>query len=1026
MFPKNRFESLLAIFCLTAILALIATGGYAQPPIEAFFEASPTTGVMPLEVTFTNLSWNVDGWHWDFGDGNESDAWSPVHTFDLPGTYLVQLEVWNDTDTDAYGLPVTVSPLLPVALFETNIDLGVAPLQVSFTNLSQDADYWEWDYSDGDISYDWSPVHTFAAPGTYLVQLYVSNAWGMDLYASEITVLGDGLTVSPATSVAFSGYAGGPFVPTQGIYILANIGSAPLNWTLTPGAAWFRSPSSGTLPSGYSVDVTVTLTAAASALTPGDYTSLLTITNSSTGTVQQREVTLNVLPIPGTIDVVDTILPEDDRDMPFGELIIGNTRTENVTVTNTDSTHDLVVNDVIITGQYREDFSDGQAQDWVPSDPAAWSVEEEQYRIAASGYMSSTYSGQTWNDVSAEVAIEIASGTDIAPGIYVRATSDYVIFAAGSAYISLISDSGNLWVGQQVDGVAEWLYNAPCPFVNTGNTTNLLRLEVMGDAIQVFVNDNLAWSGNDNMVTEAGSIGLFAAFLAAPGVCNFDDINVNGSGGNGGVFSLGILPLLPLTLGPSDTFSFDVIFNPQETGLHEATVFIGSTDRDEPMVEVTLSGTAVEDSLVVTPPDNVVAVGPVGGPFSPNPIAYTLTNTGATAIDWTVTKDAGLTWADLSGMGGTLDAGGSDTVTLTLNTAIVEGLAADDYPGTLTFTNIASGEVHLREVHLEVLPLHHFVWEAVPSPQQVNAPFTTTINAVDTLGNTVTTYNGSAALMGVTEATKEIGTGTETWTYPLQTFWHDSRTQVIYLQSEVGGATLLNGLALDVTTLPGQALGNWTIRMKHTTMATHSPAAWEGPASGWTTVYQADTTISATGWVWFDFTTPFDYDGVSNLLIDFSHNNTSYTTSGSVRYSTGAAGRSLYGRSDSALGDPPNWTGTSNPTPIISSNVPNIRLSVGGPVAILPAAPVTFTNGTWTGEITVLEAADQMFLRATDGSLQGNSNRFDSIDMMTVLPEEEYETSGPEGGPFSPDATVYTLTNTGTTAIDWTVAKDAD
>jgi len=78
---------------LSSVIALSAAGAYAQPPIEAFFEASPMTGVMPLEVTFTNLSWDVDGWHWDFGDGNESDAWSPVHTFDLPGAYLVQLDV---------------------------------------------------------------------------------------------------------------------------------------------------------------------------------------------------------------------------------------------------------------------------------------------------------------------------------------------------------------------------------------------------------------------------------------------------------------------------------------------------------------------------------------------------------------------------------------------------------------------------------------------------------------------------------------------------------------------------------------------------------------------------------------------------------------------------------------------------------------------------------------------------------------------------------------------------------------------
>ena len=31
-----------------------------------------------------------------------------------------------------------------------------------------------------------------------------------------------------------------------------------------------------------------------------------------------------------------------------------------------------------------------------------------------------------------------------------------------------------------------------------------------------------------------------------------------------------------------------------------------------------------------------------------------------------------------------------------------------------------------------------------------------------------------------------IGTGTSTWNYPLSTYYHDARTQTIYLASEIG------------------------------------------------------------------------------------------------------------------------------------------------------------------------------------------------------------------------------------------------
>ena len=76
-----------------------------------------------------------------------------------------------------------------------------------------------------------------------------------------------------------------------------------------------------------------------------------------------------------------------------------------------------------------------------------------------------------------------------------------------------------------------------------------------------------------------------------------------------------------------------------------------------------------------------------------------------------------------------------------------------------------------------------------------------------------------------------------------------------------------------MSTIPGQTLNNWTIRLKHTSLSSYTTASLD--ASGWTTVYQANQTISATGWVDFVFSTPFAYNGTSNLLIDFSHNNSS-------------------------------------------------------------------------------------------------------------------------------------------------------
>ena len=137
-----------------------------------------------------------------------------------------------------------------------------------------------------------------------------------------------------------------------------------------------------------------------------------------------------------------------------------------------------------------------------------------------------------------------------------------------------------------------------------------------------------------------------------------------------------------------------------------------------------------------------------------------------------------------------------------------------------------------------------------------------------------------------------IGSGPSSWDFPLYTYYHDARTQTIYLASEIGGAYTFNSLALDVTTIPGQLMSNFTIRFKETALAAYGTSpVWE--STGWTTVYQSNQTISTTGWTTFNFTTPFSYNGTQNLMIDICFNNSSWTFSGQCRYTSLGSNRSL-------------------------------------------------------------------------------------------------------------------------------------
>ena len=163
--------------------------------------------------------------------------------------------------------------------------------------------------------------------------------------------------------------------------------------------------------------------------------------------------------------------------------------------------------------------------------------------------------------------------------------------------------------------------------------------------------------------------------------------------------------------------------------------------------------------------------------------------------------------------------------------------------------------------------------------------------------------------------------------WPMQTYYHDSRTQVIYLSSDVGEAQRITDLSLDVCQVPGQSLSNWTIRMKHTSKSDYSgPSPWL-ETSGWTDVYQNHESISSTGWRNFHFQTPFEYNGTSNLMIDFSHNNSFYSTDGYCMVSDTGYERVLLAYCDSTYGDPLYWSDSYNPGLYGANAVPNLKLT---------------------------------------------------------------------------------------------------
>lgn len=148
------------------------------------------------------------------------------------------------------------------------------------------------------------------APGTYTDNVVVTNATTSTIIATlpvTLTVSQANIAVSPSTSFASSGNVGGAFSPPSTTYTLFNAENKTVAWTGSTNASWLGlSPSSGSLASGGSITVTMSIvSAAANILTAGTYNGVATFTNiTDANTVATRGATLTVVAVASTSPII--------------------------------------------------------------------------------------------------------------------------------------------------------------------------------------------------------------------------------------------------------------------------------------------------------------------------------------------------------------------------------------------------------------------------------------------------------------------------------------------------------------------------------------------------------------------------------------------------------------------------------------------------------------------------------------------------------------------------------------------------
>jgi PKD repeat protein len=148
------------------------------PQPEVLFVVNDPEGCADFAVQFTDLSQNVNGWTWDFGDGRSSNDQNPAHTYVAYGQYDVTLTAnydgrCADTLTQAEMILVQPSPIADFR-YEDSLLTERPDGTIKFINLTQDGQNFRWDFGDGETSNDINPVHRYTVNDSFQVWLFAA------------------------------------------------------------------------------------------------------------------------------------------------------------------------------------------------------------------------------------------------------------------------------------------------------------------------------------------------------------------------------------------------------------------------------------------------------------------------------------------------------------------------------------------------------------------------------------------------------------------------------------------------------------------------------------------------------------------------------------------------------------------------------------------------------------------------------------------------------------------------------------
>ena len=172
-------EILTSVGLADVYVAKYSTSSNISPTASFTFTENDLT--IDFDASASSDDVSVDEWSWDFGDGNTGSGELTSHTYADPGTYTVVLTVTDNegaTDTESQSIDVGNPP--PVASFTVSQTVGTLDADFDGAGSSDDGSIvsWDWDFGDGNTGSGETVSHTYAAAGTYSVELTVTDNLG--------------------------------------------------------------------------------------------------------------------------------------------------------------------------------------------------------------------------------------------------------------------------------------------------------------------------------------------------------------------------------------------------------------------------------------------------------------------------------------------------------------------------------------------------------------------------------------------------------------------------------------------------------------------------------------------------------------------------------------------------------------------------------------------------------------------------------------------------------------------------------